>query len=132
MKALLINGSPRENGNTARALKEVAATLNREGIETEIVWIGRNPVRGCVGCCACRTKQLGRCIFDDDIANRIVEKLPSAEMRRLAEISIYLDELLRLLNSPKHELAENEADDMAEKIAGLGETQTALIEKLQQ
>ena len=79
MKALLINGSPRENGNTARALKEVAATLNREGIETEIVWIGRNPVRGCVGCCACRTKQLGRCIFDDDIANRIVEKLPTAD-----------------------------------------------------
>ena len=60
------------------------------------------------------------------------EKLPSSEMRRLAEISIWLDELLRLLNSPKHELAENEADDMAEKIAGLGETQTALIEKLQQ
>ncbi len=79
MKALLINGSPRENGNTARALKEVAATLNREGIETEIVWIGRNPVRGCLGCCACRTKQLGRCFFDDDITNRIVEKLPSAD-----------------------------------------------------
>ena len=59
------------------------------------------------------------------------EKLPTAEMRRLAEISIYLDEILRLLNSPKHELSEEEADDMAEKIAGLGETQSALIEKLQ-
>ena len=89
MKALLINGSPRENGNTARALKEVAATLNREGIETEIVWIGRNPVRGCVGCCACRTKQLGRCIFDDDIANRIVEKLPSADAIVLGSPTYY-------------------------------------------
>ena len=81
MKALLINGSPREIGNTARALKEVADTLNREGIETEIFWIGKQPVRGCVGCCACRTKQLGRCIFNDDIANRIVEKLPSAVLK---------------------------------------------------
>ena len=49
----------------------------------------------------------------------------------MAEISIYLDELLRLLNSPKHELAENEAEEMAEKIADLAETQNALIEKLQ-
>lgn len=59
------------------------------------------------------------------------ENLPQTEMHRLAEISIYLDELLRLLNSPKHELAENEAEEMAEKIADLAETQNALIEKLQ-
>ena len=45
MKALLINGSPRANGNTARALKEVADTLAAEGIETETVWIGKKPVR---------------------------------------------------------------------------------------
>ena len=50
MKVLLINGSPRANGNTARALKEVADTLAAEGIETETVWIGKKPVRGCVAC----------------------------------------------------------------------------------
>ncbi|MBO4633389.1 MAG: flavodoxin family protein [Lentisphaeria bacterium] len=79
MKGLLINGSPRENGNTARALKEVADTLRQEGLETETVWIGRKPVRGCIACGSCREKNLGKCIFDDDIANRIAEKLPSAD-----------------------------------------------------
>ena len=79
MKVLLINGSPRANGNTARALKEVADTLAAEGIETETVWIGKKAVRGCIACFQCMQKSLGRCIFDDDIANRIVEKLPSAD-----------------------------------------------------
>ena len=79
MKVLLINGSPRANGNTARALKEVADTLAAEGVETETVWIGTKPVRGCVACCHCIQKSLGRCVFDDDIANRIIEKLPAAD-----------------------------------------------------
>ena len=79
MKVLLINGSPRLNGNTARALKEVADTLEAEGLETETVWIGKKAVRGCIGCFQCMQKSLGRCVFDDDIANRIVEKLPSAD-----------------------------------------------------
>ena len=79
MKVLLINGSPRANGNTARALKEVADTLEAEGMETETVWIGKTPVHGCIACFQCMQKSLGRCIFDDDIANRIVEKLPSAD-----------------------------------------------------
>ena len=79
MKVLLINGSPRANGNTARALKEVADTLAAEGVETETVWIGKKPVRGCVACFQCMQKSLGRCAFDDDIANRIIEKLPSAD-----------------------------------------------------
>lgn len=79
MKVLMINGSPRSNGNTARALKEVAGTLKAEGIETETVWIGKKPVRGCIACRQCQTKNLGRCVFDDDIANRIVEKLPDAD-----------------------------------------------------
>ena len=79
MKVLLINGSPRANGNTARALKEVADTLAAEGIDSETVWIGKKSVRGCVACWQCMNKSLGRCIFDDDIANRIVEKLPEAD-----------------------------------------------------
>ena len=68
--------------------------------------------------------------FLDGIAD--ADKLPAGEMRRLAEISVCLDELLRLLNSPKHELAEDEAESLAEKIADLGDAQDALIEKLQQ
>ena len=79
MKVLLVNGSPREHGNTARALKEVADTLAAEGIDSETVWIGKKPVRGCVACYQCIQKSLGRCAFDDDIANRIIEKLPTVD-----------------------------------------------------
>ena len=79
MKVLMINGSPRRNGNTARALKEVADALAKEGIESEVAWIGVQPVRGCIACGQCKQKNLGRCVFDDDIANRIIEKLPTAD-----------------------------------------------------
>ena len=79
MKVLLINGSPRKNGNTFVALSEAAKTLEQNGIETEIVQIGVKPVRGCIACGQCLTKQLGRCVFDDDICNRISEKLDSTD-----------------------------------------------------
>ena len=79
MKVLLINGSPRVNGNTARALKEVADTLAVEEIETETVWIGNRPVRGCIACGKCRENGNGRCVFDDDVANSIIEKLKDAD-----------------------------------------------------
>ena len=79
MKVLLINGSPRANGNTARAPKEVADTLAAEGLETETFWIGLKPVRGCVACGQCRAKALGRCAFGDDVANALIEKLKDAD-----------------------------------------------------
>lgn len=65
MKVMLINGSPHKNGCTNRALEEVARTLEAEGIETEIFWIGRKPVGGCVACGGCATK--GACVFDDAV-----------------------------------------------------------------
>ena len=79
MKTLLINGSPRKNGNTSAALAEVARTLEAEGIETEIFWIGSKPVRGCAACYACAEKKLGRCVFDDDVCNRLVERCAAAD-----------------------------------------------------
>lgn len=74
MKVLLINGSPRKEGNTATALVEVAKQLAKEGIESEIVWIGNKPIRGCAACGRCAANGLGRCVFDDDVCNRISEK----------------------------------------------------------
>ena len=79
MKVLLINGSPRKAGNTFVALSEVAKTLETQGIETEMVQIGVKPVRGCIACMQCKTKNLGQCVFDDDICNRIVEKMATAD-----------------------------------------------------
>ena len=71
MKVLLINGSPRKNGNTFVALSEAAKTLEKHGLETEIVHIGVKP--------QCIMKQLERCVFDDDICNRITEKLKESD-----------------------------------------------------
>lgn len=64
MKLLLINGSPRPEGNTSLALKEVATAAQAEGIETETLWIGNKPVQGCVACYQC--VKLGHCVFRDE------------------------------------------------------------------
>ena len=79
MKVLLINGSPRKNGNTFVALSEAAKQLEKNGIETEIVQIGVKPVRGCIACGQCKMKEQNRCVFDDDICNRISEKFDSVD-----------------------------------------------------
>jgi multimeric flavodoxin WrbA len=65
MKILLVNGSPHEKGCTYTALTEVANTLNEEGIETEIFWIGIKPLAGCIACKTCA--KTGRCSFDDRV-----------------------------------------------------------------
>lgn len=69
MRVLLINGSPRLQGNTSIALAEVAKTLQAEGIETITVQIGPHPMRGCVACGACAEK--GRCAFSDEIYDQL-------------------------------------------------------------
>ncbi len=78
MKVLLVNGSPHPNGCTFTALSEVAKTLKEEGMETEIVHIGTKPIRGCTACGHCHDKP-GRCVFDDDTVNRVLEKAEQAD-----------------------------------------------------
>ena len=63
MKVLLVNGSPRKDGNTAIALNEMVVVFEKEGIEAEILQIGGKDVRGCIACGKCREK--GQCVFDD-------------------------------------------------------------------
>ena len=79
MKVLLINGSPHKQGNTFTALSEVAKTLEQQGIEAEIVHIGVKAVRGCIACGQCKMNGLGKCIFDDDVCNTIVDKMEGAD-----------------------------------------------------
>ena len=76
MKVLLVNGSPHEKGCTAAALKEVAQTLEQEGIETEIFWIGNQIKGGCIACKSCA--KTGRCALDDAV-NVCLEKAESAD-----------------------------------------------------
>ncbi len=65
MKVLLVNGSPHEKGCTFTALTEVAKTLSEEGIDTEIFWIDKKPLAGCIACKTCA--KTGRCVFDDRV-----------------------------------------------------------------
>ena len=76
MKVLLINGSPHGNGSTYTALNEVAVTLEKEGIETEIFHIGNEAIRGCVACYQC--KKNGKCVFDDAV-NEAAKKFEEAD-----------------------------------------------------
>lgn len=73
MKVLLINGSPHQYGCTYTALKEVADSLNRNDVATEIYHIGAAPIRGCVGCGSCFAT--GKCVFDNDGVNEISRRL---------------------------------------------------------
>ena len=75
MKVLMLNGSPRVNGNTV-ALREMEAVFAREGIETETVQVGQRDIRGCIACGKCG--QLGKCVFDD-IVNELAPKFQAAD-----------------------------------------------------
>ena len=76
MKVLLINGSSRK-GCTYTALLEMCTVFAEEGIDYEIVTLGTDPIRDCIGCKAC--SKLGKCTFDDDLVNEIVEKAAQAD-----------------------------------------------------
>lgn len=76
MKVIILNGSPRIDGCTSRALNEVEKTLNDEGIETETIVVGNKDIRGCIACDGCQTK--GKCVFDD-LVNEVANKFESAD-----------------------------------------------------
>jgi len=79
MKVLLINGSCKLSGCTFTALNVIAETLNSQGVETEIIQLGSNPIRDCIGCGACRKNKNLKCVFEDDIVNETIEKAKSAD-----------------------------------------------------
>lgn len=76
MKVLMLNGSPRANGNTALALGEMKKVFESQGIEAEIIQVGNKEVRGCIACGRCG--QLGKCVFDD-VVNEISQKFEQAD-----------------------------------------------------
>ena len=79
MKVLMINASPHEKGCTYTALSEIADTLEKEGIESEIINIGKAMKHPCVACMTCTKTKSGKCVFDDDPVNECIEKIKEAD-----------------------------------------------------
>lgn len=78
MKVLLVNGSCNKNGCTFRALTEIENILNQENIKTEIIQLGQDAIKDCIGCCGC-VKNGNKCVFENDIVNEIIEKAKTAD-----------------------------------------------------
>ena len=76
MKVLILNGSPKANGNTMVAVNEMIKVFDEEGVETEVVQVGNKDVRGCVSCGSCSEK--GKCVFGD-VVNEIASEFETAD-----------------------------------------------------
>lgn len=76
MKTLIINGSPRVNGNTAIAINEMVKVFEDEGVEADVVQVGNKEVRGCIACGRCA--EAGKCIFED-VVNELAPKFEEAD-----------------------------------------------------
>ena len=76
LKVLMLNGSPRPNGNTAVALREIETVFRENGVEVETVIIGNRAIRGCVACGGCA--KTGKCVFDDAV-NELAPKFEAAD-----------------------------------------------------
>ena len=78
MKVLLVNGSPNEKGCTYTGLMEIAETLQQEGVDTELFYVGKRPISGCIACYTCRNKNTGRCAISDRV-NECLEAAQGAD-----------------------------------------------------
>ena len=125
MKALLLNGSPHEHGCTYTALCEVDRTLNKNGIETELLWLGNQPIQGCVACGGCRNTR--RCVFDDGV-NRLIDRLDEFDALIIGSPVYYsapAGQLVAFLNR----LFYAGGGKMAHKIAAVPQTTTTSAPK---
>ena len=76
MRVLILNGSPKPEGNTACAISEMVKVFGSEGVETDVIQIGNKAIRGCVACGSC--SKTGKCVFDDEV-NAIAPKFEDAD-----------------------------------------------------
>ena len=76
MKVLLINGSPKRDGNTAQALEEMEKVFLQEGVEVETIHVGTQDIRGCIACGGCMRQ--GKCVFED-LVNEVAPKFQEAD-----------------------------------------------------
>ena len=86
MKVLILNGSPKTNGNTMTAISELVKVFDSEGVESEVIHVGNKDIRGCVSCNSCAVK--GKCVFDD-VVNEIAPKFEASDGLVLASPVYY-------------------------------------------
>lgn len=79
MKVVAFNGSPRKEGNTYNAIKIVTSELEKEGILTEIIHVGNQPLSGCMACGSCGKNQDERCVLPEEAFNEWVQKAKEAD-----------------------------------------------------
>lgn len=79
MKVVLINGSPKENGNTAMALLKAKETLEKEGVSCTLLHVGSHPIRGCTACGQCGKNKDEECVLKDDGLNGWIQEMKSAD-----------------------------------------------------
>lgn len=91
MKAVAINGSPRKGGNTEFLLNVVLNELSKENIETRLFQVGGKNIHGCRACWLCKKEKNGKCAFNDDIFNEIIDDIIDADVIILGTPSYYSD-----------------------------------------
>jgi multimeric flavodoxin WrbA len=91
MKVVAFNGSARKDGNTAILVRHVFAELEKEGIETEMVQLAGQTIRGCTACGLCSKNKNQRCAVDSDIVNSCIEKMLAADGIILASPTYFAD-----------------------------------------
>lgn len=91
MKVVAFSGSARRDGNTAILVRHVFAALEKEGIDTELVQLAGERIRGCIACYQCWQKKDGACVVKDDIVNSCIEKMRGADGIILASPTYFAD-----------------------------------------
>lgn len=79
MKVVAFNGSARKDGNTAILLRRVLKTLEAEGLETELIQLAGQQIRGCTACRSCYDTKDKRCAFETDRVNEYIAKMVEAD-----------------------------------------------------
>ena len=91
MKVIAFNGSARKDGNTAILVRQTLGVLEAEGIETEMVQLAGQVIRGCTACGQCYKNKNGRCVIDNDVVNECIEKMVQADGIILASPTYFSD-----------------------------------------
>jgi multimeric flavodoxin WrbA len=91
MRAFAVNGSARRDGNTAILIRHVLRELEKEGIETDMVQLGGETIRGCTACMKCWENKNGHCAVEGDIANELIAKMAEADAVILGSPTYFTD-----------------------------------------